>query len=95
MEETPEGLATAAATREAAKRKRAELEAQGVIDDQPAVKKTVVPPQAISHEVALPEHYVCEADSQPELYGMKIPESLVDSESAIQVSCLQLQQKLF
>ena len=69
MEETPEGLATAAATRLAAKRKRAELEAQGVIDDQPAAKKSVVPPQAISHEVALPEDYVCDVDSQPELYG--------------------------
>lgn len=69
MEETPEGLATAAATREAAKRKRAELEAQGVIDDQPAAKKSVAPPQAISHEVALPEDYVCDIDSQPELYG--------------------------
>lgn len=69
MEETPEGLATAAATREAAKRKRAELEAQGVIDDQPVAKKSVAPPQAISHEVALPENYVCEIDAQPELYG--------------------------
>lgn len=71
MEETPEGLATAAATREAAKRKRAELEAQGVIDDQPAAKKSTISPQAISHEVALPEGYVCEVDSQPELYGTK------------------------
>lgn len=69
MEETPEGLATAAATREAAKRKRAELEAHGAIDDQPAAKKSVVPPQAISHEVALPEDYMCDVDSQPELYG--------------------------
>lgn len=69
MEETPEGLATAAATRDAAKRKRAELEAQGVIDDQPAAKKSVAPPQAISHEVALPKDYVCKLDSQPELYG--------------------------
>lgn len=72
MEETPEGLATAAATREAAKRKRAELEAQGVIDDQPVAKKSVAPPQAISHEVALPENYVCEIDAQPELYGMSV-----------------------
>lgn len=71
MEETPEGLATAAATREAAKRKRAELEAQGVIDDQPAAKKSTVPPQAISHEVALPQGYMCKVDSQPELYGTK------------------------
>lgn len=72
MEETPEGLATAAATREAAKRKRTELEAQGVIDDQPAAKKSVVPPQAISHEVALPEDYVCDVDSKPELYGTEM-----------------------
>lgn len=72
MEETPEGLATAAATRDAAKRKRAELEAQGVIDDQPAAKKSVAPPQAISHEVALPKDYVCKLDSQPELYGTEI-----------------------
>ena len=72
MEETPEGLATAAATREAAKRKRAELEAQGVIDDQPAAKRSTVPPQAISHEVALPEGYICEVDSQTELHGTKI-----------------------
>ncbi len=69
MEETPEGLATAAATREAAKRKRAELEAHGIIDDQPVTKKPTVPAEAISHEVALPEGYVCDLDSQPELYG--------------------------
>jgi hypothetical protein len=69
MEETPEGLATAAATREAAKRKHAELEAHGIIDDQPAAKKPTVPAEAISHEVALPEGYVCDLDSQPELYG--------------------------
>ena len=69
MEETPEGLATAAATREAAKRKRAELEAHGIIDDQPASKKPTIPARAISHEVALPHDYVAEVDSQPELYG--------------------------
>ena len=69
MEETPEGLATAAATREAAKRKRSELEANGVVDE-PAAKKFTVPVQAISHEVALPDNYVAEVDSQPELYGM-------------------------
>ena len=69
MEETPEGLATAAATREAAKRKRAELEAHGIIEDQPATKKPTVPAEAISHEVALPGGYVCDLDSQPELYG--------------------------
>lgn len=89
MEETPEGLATAAATREAAKRKRAELEAQGVIDDQPAAKKSVVPPQAISHEVALPQDYVCDVDSQPELYGTEmIGNSTVRANGVL----LQLQQ---
>ena len=71
MEETPQGLATAAATREAAKRKRAELEAQGIIDDAPIAKKPTVPTQAISHEVALPAGFVCEPDSQPDLYGME------------------------
>lgn len=69
MEETPEGLATAAATREAAKRKRAELEAHGIIEDQPATKKPTVPAEAISHEVALPEGYNCDLDLQPELFG--------------------------
>lgn len=70
MEETAEGLAKAAATREAAKRKRSELEANGVVDE-PIAKKVVAPPQAISHEVALPEDFVSECDAQPDVYGMR------------------------
>ena len=70
MEETAEGLAKAAATREAAKRKRSELEANGVVDE-PVAKKVVAPPQAISHEVALPENFVSECDAQPDVYGMR------------------------
>lgn len=90
MEETPEGLATAAATRDAAKRKRAELEAQGVIDDQPAAKKSGAPPQAISHEVALPKDYVCKLDSQPELYGTESTCMLTARAKDIQWGLLQL-----
>ena len=70
MEETPEGLATAAATREAAKKQRTHLEAHGVIDDQPAVKKATVVTQAISHEVALPAECICDPVPQPELHGV-------------------------
>ena len=69
MEETPEGLAKAAATREAAKRKRSELEEKGLVDGQPIAKKVTAAPQAILHEVALPEEFVSERDSQPEIYG--------------------------
>lgn len=68
MEETAEGLAKAAATREAAKRKRSELEANGIVDE-PVAKKVVAPPQAISHEVALPDDFVSEYDAQPDVYG--------------------------
>lgn len=71
MEETAEGLAKAAATREAAKRKRSELEASGVTDE-PVAKKVTAPPQAISHEVALPDGFVSECDAQQDLYGESV-----------------------
>lgn len=71
MEETPEGLAKAAATREAAKRKRSELEEKGIVDGQPVTKKVTAAPQAILHEVALPKDFVSERDSEPEIYGLR------------------------
>lgn len=52
MEETPEGLAAAAATREAAKRKRAEEELKA-----PPAKKPIRPIPVLKHEVVAPDGF--------------------------------------
>lgn len=53
MEETSEGLAAAAATREAAKRKREEVEPRNVS----SAKKPVRPVPILKHEVAAPPNF--------------------------------------
>ncbi len=76
MEETPEGLAVAAAVREAAKRKRA---AEGSEDGSaPAAKRAgvnaSVPPvkREIVHEVAVPEDFdESGVKHEPELHGKR------------------------
>ncbi len=50
MEATPEGMAAAQATREAAKRKRAEVAAE-----QQSRKQAFRPTPSCTHEVALPD----------------------------------------
>jgi hypothetical protein len=70
MEATPEGLAVAAATREAAKKKRVAEEAAA--DKKPEPKKPHLnrPPPTATHEVAVPKGFdpnIIELD--PEVYG--------------------------
>jgi hypothetical protein len=68
MEQTPEGLAAAAATREAIKRKRQE-ETQPE-QDAPEPKKTSRPPPTCSHEVMLPEGFDASTiDLDPQIFG--------------------------
>ncbi len=68
MEQTPEGLAVAAATREAIKRKRQE-EAQPA-QDAPAPKKTSRPPPTCLHEVMLPEGFDASTiNLDPQVFG--------------------------
>ena len=65
MEETPEGLAAAAATREAAKRKRTE-EAQKA----PPAKKATRPIPVLKHEVLLPKEFrESDRSLDPTLHG--------------------------
>lgn len=71
MEETPEGMAVARATREAAKRKREEV----IRVDAPANKRTnnqatSRPPPSCTHEVATPDDYDVETKGlDPDTYG--------------------------
>ena len=54
MEETSEGLAAAAATREAAKRKREEVETPRNVS---SAKKPVRPTPVLKHEVSVPPNF--------------------------------------
>ena len=68
MEETPEGLAAAAATREAIKRKRQE-DGSGS-QEAPTAKKGTRPPPNCSHEVQLPEGFDAGSiDLDPQTFG--------------------------
>ncbi len=72
MEETPEGLAAAAATREAAKRKRADEAPDEEHVEAPPAKKLVQSAALLRHEVVTPRGQVQQSDSSsldPELHG--------------------------
>eukprot|EP00887_Chlorella_sp_A99_P003989 scaffold11.g3989.t1 len=67
LEETPEGLAMAAKTREELKSKKRQLEAH--VAATPAPKRATRPPPTCSHDVAVPEGYKPEEQLDPELHG--------------------------
>ena len=69
MEETPEGLAAAAATREALKRKRASEDGQKA-QEPPPLKKPTRPAPSCNHEVMLPDGYDESSKAlDPAVYG--------------------------
>lgn len=72
MEETPEGLANAAAVRQAAKRKREELANLKTELDAPPAKKRERPPPVLRHEVSTPEGFEeTSLNLDPKLHGTK------------------------
>ncbi len=80
MEETPEGLAAAASTREAAKRKRADGAPEEEHVEAPPAKKLVQSAALLRHEVVTPRGQVQQPDSSssldPELHGASLFECL-------------------
>ena len=73
MEETPEGLANAAAVRQAAKRKREELSNLEAELDAPPAKRRERPPPVLRHEVSTPEGFEeASLDLDPKVHGKKI-----------------------
>lgn len=83
MEQTPEGLAAAKAVREAAKRKREELDEEEGASTAPSTKRTAQPAapahgKACTHEVEVPQGFDTEAHErtlEPTVYGqcVKLP----------------------
>ena len=70
MDETPEGLANAAAVRQAAKRKREELSNLKHELDAPPLKKRERPPPILRHEVSTPDGFEeTSLDLDPKLHG--------------------------
>ncbi|GAB4813622.1 hypothetical protein N2152v2_000668 [Parachlorella kessleri] len=104
MEQTPEGLAAAAATREAAKQKKRQFEdKQGA----PPPKRAVRPGAACTHEVAIPEDYdVDAAGLDPSVHGTihnpkwegKLAKEypfVLDPFQQVAVACLERKESVF
>ena len=76
MEETPEGLAAAAATREAAKRKRADGEVEEDNVEVPPSKRATQSAALLRHEVVTPKTQAQRTDPSsldPQLHGAFCP----------------------